>query len=89
MNIGPSSDGSIEPIFQERLRQVFLKMPRFQLNRGFCANGVLVDSRWFMIIITFRFSLDGVLVDCKWRGNLPNKPLEGSGQMLFFMPHYY
>ena len=23
MNIGPSSDGSIEPIFQERLRQVF------------------------------------------------------------------
>ena len=26
MNIGPSSDGSIEPIFQERLRQVFLSI---------------------------------------------------------------
>ena len=35
MNIGPSSDGSIEPIFQERLRQVFF----FTHILHLCCNG--------------------------------------------------
>ena len=39
MNIGPSSDGSIEPIFQERLRQVFSSSYICYISDIFCCNG--------------------------------------------------
>ena len=68
MNIGPSSDGSIEPIFQERLRQVFC---RLIVNPSYQEHPNILKGKYLICNASTSLTIEPILQ-------------EGLGQFFFF-----